>query len=160
MSKRIDTASRLIKAAPSGAYAAFASSAALEAWLPPRGMAGKVVAFDFREGGLYRMRLTYNQPGHTPGKTSEYSDEVEVRFVRLVPNECIEQAATFNTENTEFAGEMRITWTFEEDNKGTRVTVSCENVPEGISPEDHEAGLSSSLGNLAAFVEGTKSDYI
>ncbi|MBO0798302.1 MAG: SRPBCC domain-containing protein, partial [Blastocatellia bacterium] len=86
-------------------------------------------------------------------KTSEHSDEVEVRFVRLVPNERIEQAVTFDTENAEFAGEMRITWIFEEWEKGTKITVFCENVPEGIHVEDHEAGLTSTLENLAVFAE-------
>src|SRR5688572_21654666 len=87
--------------------------------------------------------LSYDELGHTPGRTSERSDEVEVRFVRLVPNELIEQVVTFSTENAEFAGEMRITWIFDKLENGTKVTVLCENVPEGIRAEDHEAGLTS-----------------
>jgi uncharacterized protein YndB with AHSA1/START domain len=153
MSKRIDKASRLINAPASMIYEAFATPVALETWLPPKGMTGNVLAHDFREGGMYRMRLTYGELEHTPGKTSEHSDEVEVRFVKLVPNQRIEQVVTFNTENTEFAGEMRITWVFDKLEKGTKVTVLCENVPEGIRPEDHEAGLNSTLENLALFAE-------
>lgn len=99
------------------------------------------------------MRLSYEEAEHTPGKTSEHSDEVEVRFVRLVPDVRIEQEVTFVTENAEFTGEMRITWIFEKLEKGTMVTVLCENVPEGIRVEDHEAGLTSTLGNLAVFAE-------
>lgn len=153
VAKRIDKASRLIKAPPSAVYEAFATPEALETWLPPKGMTGRVLEHDFREGGLYRMRLSYIELEHTPGKTSEHFDEVEVRFVRLVPNERIEQAVTFDTENAEFTGEMRITWILEKLAKGTNVTVLCENVPEGISVEDHEAGLTSTLGNLAIFAE-------
>ncbi len=33
------------------------------------------------------------------------------------------------------------------------VTVTAENVPNGISRADHDAGLRSSLDNLAGFVE-------
>jgi len=33
------------------------------------------------------------------------------------------------------------------------VTVRCEDVPAGIRPEDHQAGLASTLNNLAEFVE-------
>ena len=33
------------------------------------------------------------------------------------------------------------------------VTVRCENVPTGIRREDHQAGLTSTLSNLAAFAE-------
>jgi hypothetical protein len=36
---------------------------------------------------------------------------------------------------------------------GTRVDFIAEDVPEGISAEDHAAGLESSLANLAAYVE-------
>jgi len=35
---------------------------------------------------------------------------------------------------------------------GTRVTVRAENVPAGIRKQDHDAGLRSSLENLARHV--------
>ena len=109
--------------------------------------------FAFREGGGYRMRLTYKESQHTPGKTSENSDEVEIRFVKLVPDERIEQAVTFNSHDSAFSGEMRMTWTLESAQNGTLVTVRCEDVPAGIRPEDHQAGLKSTLSNLAMFAE-------
>jgi hypothetical protein len=37
--------------------------------------------------------------------------------------------------------------------KGTEVTITCSNVPQGISAEDHAVGMASTLSNLAAFVE-------
>ena len=100
------------------------------------------------------MRLSHNTKDHVPGKTSEHSDEVEVRFLKLDENKRIEQAVTFDTQSAEFSGEMRIIWTFEAGAEGTNVRVACENVPLGIQPEDHEAGLTSTLENLAAFAEG------
>jgi len=113
-----------------------------------------MLAFAFRESGSYRMRLTYNESRHTPGKTSEHADEVEVRFVKLVPNERIEQTVTFSSEDPAFAGEMRIIWTFEPAPNGTTlVCVRCEDVPMRIRPDEHEAGLNSTLENLAAFAE-------
>lgn len=112
-----------------------------------------MLAFDFREGGVYRMRLSYKEQVHTPAKSSEHSDDVEVRFLELVAGKRIVQAVTFNTDRREYSGEMKITWTLEEVKRGTKVTVSCENVPEGIQPDDHEAGLTSTLENLAAFTE-------
>jgi hypothetical protein len=48
---------------------------------------------------------------------------------------------------------MRITWLFEPAAGGTLVRITAENVPPGISPEDHEAGFSATLANLAACVE-------
>ena len=156
MSKRIDTASRLIRASASTIYQAFATADAMKAWLPPRGMTAAMPAFTFREGGMYRMRLTYDEPQHTPGKTSEDADEVEVRFIKLVPHERIEQAVTFESDDAAFSGEMRIAWILEPAQDGTLVTVHCEDVPVGIGAEDHQAGLKSTLSNLAAFAERGK----
>jgi len=154
MASRVDSAAKLIRASPSTVYRAFATPVAMETWLPPQGMTGRMLAYAFREGGSYRMRLTYKESRHTPGKTHVHADEVEVRFVKLVPSERIEQAVTFSSEEPAFAGEMRIIWTLEPASNGTTlVSVRCEDVPVGIRPDDHEAGLKSTLENLAAFAE-------
>ena len=62
-------------------------------------MTGRMLAFEFREGGAYRLRLTYNDPHHATGKTSSDADDVDVRFVRLVQGRCIEQAVTFESDD-------------------------------------------------------------
>jgi uncharacterized protein YndB with AHSA1/START domain len=125
----------------------------MERWLPPGNMVGKMLHFDFREGGSYRMRLTYKEPRHGQGKTSDDSDEVEVRLTKLEDEQRIEEEVTFQSEDPAFSGTMQLMWTFQPEDAGTLVTVRAENVPVGIRPEDHEAGLNSSLGNLAAFAE-------
>lgn len=48
---------------------------------------------------------------------------------------------------------MIMTWNLDEVPGGTKVTIVCENVPGGIRQEDHEVGMSSTLANLAAFLE-------
>jgi hypothetical protein len=48
---------------------------------------------------------------------------------------------------------MTMTWSLGAVPGGTEVTILCENVPEGISKQDHDAALKSTLENLAAFVE-------
>ena len=153
MTKRIDSAAKLIRASASTIYRAFATPDSMETWSPPEGMTGRMLAFEFREGGAYRLLLTYEETQHMPGKTSENADVVEVRFVKLVPDESIEQAVTFDSEDPAFSGEMRINWTLEPVPSGTLVTVCYEDVPAGIRPEDHQAGLDSTLTNLAAFAE-------
>lgn len=150
---RTDRASRVIRASPSALYRAFEDPEAMEAWLPPAGMTGHIERFDFREGGSYRMRLVYDDETGGEGKSSADADEVEVRFVRLVEDRRIEQAVAFDADDPRFSGVMRMTWTFTPGPEGTEVTVRCENVPEGISAEDHAAGLSSTLENLAKFTE-------
>ncbi|RIK42167.1 MAG: ATPase [Chloroflexi bacterium] len=153
MSKRVDSASRFIPASSSAVYAAFAEPRAMEQWVPPKGMTATMLHFDFREGGLYRMRLTYKEPEHGRGKTSNDADEVEVRFVRLIHAKRIEQAVTFESNDPAFSGVMRMTWTLDGVKNGTLVTIRCEDVPEGIRPEDHEAGMNSTLDHLASFLE-------
>ena len=48
---------------------------------------------------------------------------------------------------------MRVTTTLTPVADGTRVTILCANVPPGISADDHQAGMASTLRNLAAFIE-------
>jgi uncharacterized protein YndB with AHSA1/START domain len=152
--KRIDSASRVIRASPHDIYQAYMDPQALVSWLPPEGMQGRIDTFDPREGGIYRMALTYEQPDHSvPGKTSEHSDIVGGRFLELVADERIVQLAEFESEDPAFAGAMKMTWTLTAVPGGTEVVILCENVPEGIRQEDHAAGLKSTLENLAAFVE-------
>jgi uncharacterized protein YndB with AHSA1/START domain len=97
--------SRIIKAPRKTIYQAFVDPEALVAWLPPKGMKGHVYAFDAREGGAYRMSLTYEGPDHSaPGKTSEHADIVRGRFVKLIPDERIVQLVVFESEDPAFAG--------------------------------------------------------
>lgn len=153
MSGRVDTASRMIRAPSAVIYRALSTPEAVESWMPPQGMTGRMLAFDFREGGVYRLRLTCDEPPPGRGKTSDDADEVEVRFVKLIPNQCLEQAVIFNSDDPEYAGEMRMKWTLEPTPDGTLVTVRCEDVPPGIHPADHQAGFESTLANLAACTE-------
>jgi uncharacterized protein YndB with AHSA1/START domain len=151
---RSDTVSRTIMAPPSVLYRACVDADAVASWLPPDGMKGALEVFDPREGGIFRMTLTYEHPDPAVrGKTSENADTVEGRFLKLVPDRQIVQAFAFESEDTAFAGTMTMTWSFEPVTGGTDVTILCENVPEGIRQEDHLMGMRSSLENLAAFAE-------
>jgi uncharacterized protein YndB with AHSA1/START domain len=142
-----------MEASPAAVFGAFARPEALEAWLPPGDMTGTMLRFEFRAGGSYRLRLTYRDPGPGRGKTSDDADEVEVRWVAIEPERRLVQEVDFVGDDPAFAGTMRMTWTFQPEGGRTRVTVLAENVPDGIRPEDHRAGLEASLHNLARFVE-------
>jgi hypothetical protein len=48
---------------------------------------------------------------------------------------------------------MIMTWEVTAAGAGTRVSIVAEDAPDGISVEDHAAGLNSSLANLAAYLE-------
>jgi uncharacterized protein YndB with AHSA1/START domain len=150
---RTDKASRIVTASPATVYNAFVDPVALVEWLPPKGMIARIETFEPKAGGHYRMSLTYDAPDPSVrGKASEDTDIVEGRFVELVPNDRVVQIVTFESDDPAFAGEMKMTWSLRPVAGGTEVSIVCENVPEGISAEDHAAGLSSTLDNLAEFV--------
>jgi len=150
---RTDAASRVIEARPDRVYAALVDPHALAAWLPPEGMSARFERFDARPGGSYRMILTYTDTPAASGKATADSDIVEARFVEIVPGERVVQAVEFVADDPAFAGTMIMTWQVTAVDAGTRVDIRAENVPAGISEDDHAAGLASSLANLAAHVE-------
>jgi len=150
---RTDRASLLIHADRERVFGALTSREALVRWLPPKGMHGRFERFDMREGGSYRLVLTYDDASDEPGKTSADSDVSEVRIVRIVPGERIVQEVGFETDDPAFQGTMRMEWTLRSGNEGTTVEFEARDVPEGIRAPDHAEGLTSTLSNLAAFLE-------
>ena len=150
---RTDSASRVIAAPPDRVYAALIDPDALAAWLPPAGMSGRFEQFDARPGGTYRMVLTYAEDTTASGKATEDSDIVEARFIDIVPGVRVVQAVTFVGDDPSLAGTMMMTWQVTAIDNGTRVDIRADDVPSGISAEDHATGLTSLLANLAAHLE-------
>jgi uncharacterized protein YndB with AHSA1/START domain len=149
---RTDTASRVITAPPERVYTALIDPDALATWLPPDGMSGRFERFDARPGGSYRLVLTYDDASAAQGKTSADADVVEARFVELVPGERVVQAVEFESDDPAYAGTMTMSWLLTAVASATRVEIRADDVPVGISAEDHAAGLASSLDNLAAYL--------
>ncbi|WLW57303.1 SRPBCC family protein [Streptomyces sp. YU58] len=150
---RIDRADRVIAASPAAVYGALLDRESLEAWMPPEGMRGRVERWDPRPGGGFRMILTYLDASDSPGKTSDATDVVDVEFADLVPAERVVQRAVFEADDPAYAGTMTMTWHLVPAGGGTEVTVTAVDVPPGIDQADHEAGIASSLANLASYVE-------
>jgi uncharacterized protein YndB with AHSA1/START domain len=149
---RTDSASRRIRATPAAIYQALISAKALETWLPPVGMTGEILEFDPVPGGRYRMILRYVDG--TTGKSGGNQDIAEARFVELVPDQRVIQAVDFVSDDPRFAGTMTMSTLLTSLGDETEVRFVAEDVPEGISPEDHAAGMNSSLENLAKFLAG------
>ncbi len=151
---RVDSGSRVIKATPHTIYQAFLDPQAAAAWRPPAGMKCEIFEFNPHQGGSFKMAFIYTGTAHpVRGKTSEHADMFQGHFVELIPDERIVELIEFESADPAFAGGMTLTTNLIAVPGGTEVTVRCENVPPGIRPEDHQAGIASSLKNLAAFTE-------
>lgn len=150
---RTDTASRMIRATPAALYQALVTADALEQWMPPSGMTGKMIEFDPRPGGRYRMILRYDDAAIS-GKSGGNEDIAEALFIELVPDQRVVQAVDFVSDDPRFQGTMTMSTTLTPLGDQTEVRFTAQNVPEGISAADHAEGMNSSLANLAKFVGG------
>jgi uncharacterized protein YndB with AHSA1/START domain len=131
-----------VKAPRANVYRALLDARAVATWKVPTGMTSQVHAFEAREGGSFRISLTYDEPTGS-GKTTAHTDTYHGRFVKLVPNEQIVEAVEFETTDPALRGEMTIT-----------ITLAVhDGLPRGVPIADNEAGWRQALAKLAALVE-------
>jgi uncharacterized protein YndB with AHSA1/START domain len=133
-------------------YRALLDARAVATWMVPAGMTSHVHAFDAREGGSFRISLTYDAPTET-GKTTAQTDTYHGRFVQLVTNERVVELVEFETTDPAMLGEMTITYSLADADGGTDVLVVYDGLPRGVSAADNEVGTRMSLAKLAALVE-------
>src|SRR5690349_13357550 len=122
---------RRIHAPRSRVYAAFLDAKAVASWMVPTGMTSQVHEFEGREGGRFRISLTYDSPTDT-GKTSAQTDTYHGRFVQLVPDSKIVQAIEFESENPDLQGEMTITVTLGGQGDDTELVAVHDALPPGV----------------------------
>jgi uncharacterized protein YndB with AHSA1/START domain len=115
-------------------------------------MSSEVHEFDAREGGSFRVSLTYDAPTGT-GKSAQQTDTYHGHFVKLVPDEQVVEVFEFETENPGLRGEMKMTTTLTEADSGTDVVIMHEQIPDSVPPADNETGTRMALENLAKLVE-------
>ena len=150
---RTDRASLVVEAEPRRVFRAFSDGESLMAWLPPGQMTGRALQYEFREGGRYRIELTYTgSTGPQSGKTTSNTDVSAGRFVSIEPSKRIVQTVEFESSDASFSGEMLMIWTFEVVPSGTNVVITAQHVPPGISEKDHREGLRASLQNLSKYL--------
>ena len=133
-------------------YRALLDARAVATWMVPEGMTSHVHTFDAREGGSFRISLTYDTPSGT-GKTTAHTDTYHGRFVKLVPYEQVVEVMEFETSDDALRGEMMVSFTLTEADGGTDVLAVHDNLPPGVSPSDNETGMRMALEKLARLVE-------
>ncbi len=134
-------------------YRALVDADAIATWRVPDGMTAYVHEFDAREGGRFRVSLTYDLPTGT-GKSDPHTDTYHGRFRRLVPDEQVVEEVEFETPDPALRGTMTMTTTLTDaDGGGTDVLVVHEGIPDAVPAQDNETGTRMALANLARLVE-------
>ena len=143
---------RHVNAPRAKVYRALLDAQPVAIWMVPDGMTSYVHAFDARQGGAFRISLTYDAPTAT-GKTSAHTDTYHGHFVKLIPNEQVIEVMEFETSDPAMRGQMTASFTLIDTDGGTDVLAVHDNLPPGLSPADNETGWRMALDKLAALVE-------
>jgi len=134
-------------------YRALLDAAAIAKWRVPAGMSSHVHEFDAREGGSFRISLSYDAPAGT-GKSAPRTDTYHGHFARLVPDEQVVEVLEFETADPGLRGQMTMTTTLTDAaGGGTDVLVVHEGIPDKVPVADNETGTRMALANLARLVE-------
>jgi uncharacterized protein YndB with AHSA1/START domain len=141
-----------VDAPRSAVYRTLLDAGAIARWRVPAGMSSQVHEFDPREGGVFRVSLTYDAPDRG-GKSVANTDTYHGRFVRLRPDEEVVEEFEFETGDPALGGRMTMTTTLVDAGGGTDVTVLHEGIPDSIPAADNETGTRMALANLARLVE-------
>ena len=136
-----------INAPRTAVYRVLLDPLAIAQWRVPDDMTCRVHDFNVREGGTFRVSLTYSS--NAAGKTSGNTDTYHGHFVKLVPDELVVESVEFETADPSMQGQMTITTTLKDAGGGTDVLIAYDGLPSGISVTDNEAGTRMALEKLA-----------
>ena len=96
-------------------------------------MSTTVHEFDAREGGAFRVSLTYDA-ADAAGKSGSYTDTYHGHFARLVPDEQVVEVLEFETDDPAMRGAMTMTTTLTDADDGTDVRSSTRASPTRSRP--------------------------
>jgi len=144
--------SRHVNAPRAVVYRALVDADSIARWRVPDGMSSQVHEFDVREGGAFRISLTYDAPTEA-GKSASRTDTYHGHFATLVQDEQVVEVLEFETADPTLTGVMTMTTTLTDADGGTDVLVLHEGIPEGVPAAANEEGTRMALANLAALVE-------
>jgi uncharacterized protein YndB with AHSA1/START domain len=144
--------SQHVRASRAAVYRALTDPDAIARWRVPAGMTSTVHEFDAREGGRFRVSLTY-EAADAAGKSAAHTDTYHGVFRRLVPDEQVVETLEFETADPALRGIMTMTTTLTDAGDGTDVVIVHEGIPDAIPAADNETGTRMALANLARYVE-------
>lgn len=146
------TVSGLVRAPRAAVYRALLDPAAVARWRAPDDMTAEVHELDPREGGRFRISLTYDDPTRA-GKSDGSTDTYGGHFARLLPDEQVVEVIEFESDDPDLQGRMTMTTTLRDTEGGTEVEIRHDGIPGRVPAADNETGTRMALANLAAYVE-------
>jgi uncharacterized protein YndB with AHSA1/START domain len=146
--------SRHVNAPRSAVYRALLDADAITRWRVPAGMTSQVHQFDPREGGAFRVSLTYDAPGKA-GTSQSRTDTYHGHFARLIPDRQVVEVIEFETTDPALGAAMTLTTTLTDADSGTEILVVHDGIPASVPHTDNETGTRMALANLAALVEAS-----
>lgn len=146
--------SLLVRAPRAAVWKALVDADAIARWRVPDGMTCEVHEFDAREGGWFRISLTYRDPDAV-GKSEVNTDTYHGIFTTMRADEQLVETLEFESDDPAAGGTMVQTTTLTDAPGGTEVTIAHDGIPEAVVPADNETGTRMALANLAAFVKGS-----
>lgn len=151
------TVSGVVKAPRAAIYRALLDPTAVAHWRVPDGMTAQVHDFDPREGGRFRISLTYDDPAQA-GKSVGSTDTYHGHFARLAADEQVVEVAEFESDDPDLCTPMTMTTTLRDVDGGTEVEIRHDGIPDRVPAADNETGTRMALVNLAAYVESGPPD--
>ena len=144
--------SQHVNASRSAVYRALLDPGAIMKWRVPAGMSSHVHEFDAREGGSFRVSLTYDAPDRS-GKSAARSDTYHGRFLKLVPRPAGRRSGSIYDAEPAPGGTMTMTTTLADAHGGTDILIVHDGIPDAVPAADNETGTRMALANLARLVE-------
>ena len=143
-----------VSASPPEVYRALLDADSVARWPVPDDMTAMVHEFDAREGGRFRVSLTYEHTADVPrGKSTGHTDTYHGHFVRLVPDRQVVEVTEFETDDPALQGKMTMTTTLAPTERGTEVAIVHEGIPDAVPRADNEAGTRMALAKLARMLQ-------
>jgi len=143
--------SRVVRASRERVFDAWTKPEQMQQWMGPAGFHVPEMQADVRAGGTYRI-VYRGTPAVAPGETpQERIGACYGKYLEVVPPELLRY-----TQRADWAPEDNtvLTIRFKAVEAGTLVEVTQETFLKPETAAQHTAGWNSSLGKLAAFVEG------
>ena len=143
---------RHIRAPRTEVYRALIDPDDIREWKVPDEMTIRIHEHQARQGGRFRISLTYVGPSGI-GKSSEKTDTYHGHYVTLVPDELVVEIDEFESPDPALSAPMTISISLADADVGTDLVAEHEGVPIAVPAADNQLGWEIALSKLARLVE-------